>query len=381
MPAEMDAGRGIPRGDHTHKPVVAGHLGLSPVLSRLEDKSETDALLMTNTMNTDRPIRRTRLKGGSLSGTYLLEVGGESRIRKEIALSENREYGFVRWHSQLKRLQRFGQMFPGVFPAVLDVGREGDRAYFDLEFIAGSVSGFTFLLSDPAAEKIQAYFDAVVRTMDQLHSVRRPSYHKALDLYLYEEMERPLTICAQDSGFRAFLKHETVVFNGTEVPSLVSVLPRLYEVGEQHYRSPFECYTHGNLTLENTLWVPDQGRVWFVDPYEENIADTVHNEYSQILQSCHSLYEIYNELDPDVTENRITLNAPAHPGVDGFNQLFDDWLHARLKADDLRIVRLYEVSQFTRMLPFKLHVAKEKMVFFYALASVLAARLLEESHV
>lgn len=336
---------------------------------------------MPNTMNTERAIRRTQLKGGSLSGTYLLEEGGLKRVRKHIALNENREYGFVRWHSQLKRLQRFGQLFPGVFPTVLDVGREGDHAYFDLEFIDGSVSGFAFLASDPTAADVQAYFDALVRTMDQLHSVRRPSYTRALDLYLYEEMERPLSICAEDSGFRAFLQHETVVFNGMEVPSLVRALPRLYEVGARHYRSPWECYTHGNLTLENTLWVPDQRRVWFIDPYEENIADTVHNEYSQVLQSCHSLYEIYNELEPEVLGNQITLKAPPRPGVESFNRLFDAWLRARLTPDDLHIVRLYEVSQFTRMLPFKLHVAKDSMIFFYGLASALADRLLEESHV
>lgn len=327
---------------------------------------------------TDRSV--TQLKGGSLSGTYRLQEGDRTWVRKTISLEENREYGFVRWHSQLKRLQRFGQIFPGVFPAVLDVGREGSLAYFDLEYIEGSTSGFSFLAGNPPESGVQSYFQALVQTMDRLHAVKRPSSPGALDLYFFEEMERPLSVCREDAVFRAFLEHPTIVFNGVEVPSIVRVLPALYKLGSNEGQTPWECYTHGNLTLENTLWVPDQQKVWFIDPYEENVADTVYNEYSQVLQSSHSLYEIYNDLQPVVKRNQVTLMAPPVPAIHRFNDLFMALLHQRLSASEMRLVRLYEISQFTRMLPFKLHTSREKLVFFYALASFLAHQLLEESH-
>jgi hypothetical protein len=322
-------------------------------------------------------LRRTRLKGGSLSGTYLMEEAGRTWVRKEVSLTENREYGFVRWHSQLKRLQRFGELFPGIFPRVLEVGREGTRAYFDLEFIEGSRSGFELLRADPPESEVQAYFRALVAAMDRLHAVRRPSSPRALDLYLYEEMERPLDHCAEDPTFKAFLAHPTVVFNGTEIPSLVRRLPDLYRLGTGAYRVAWECYTHGNLTLENTLWVPAEGRVWFIDPYEENIADTVYNEYSQVLQSCHSRYELYNELEPRVEGHRVSAQAADAPGLARFDGLFEAFLQARLSPEEQRLVRLYELTQFTRMLPFKLQIAPQKLAFFYALASLLAHQLLE----
>lgn len=322
----------------------------------------------------------TRLKGGSLSGTYLLEAGDYRCVRKTISLEENREYGFIRWQSQLKRLQRFGQLFPGVFPQVLDVGRDGPIAYFDLEYIEHAVSGFDFLAGNPPGVEVQAYAQALFETMDKLHAVKRPSRHGALDLYLYEEMERPLRICCEDASFRAFLDHPTLVFNGVEIPSIARVLPDLYRLGGVSWKEPWECYTHGNLTLENTLWVPAARRIWFIDPYEENITDSIHNEYSQILQSSHALYEVYNALPPKVEGNRVTIEAPDVPGIRHFNGLFTDLLQARLSGEEQRLVGLYEISQFTRMLPFKLHTSRERMIFFYALASFLAHQLLEEAH-
>jgi hypothetical protein len=46
-------------------------------------------------------------------------------------------------------------------------------------------------------------------------------------------------------------------------------------------------------------------------------------------------------------------------------------MRSRLDENEMHVVKLYELSQFTRMLPFKLHVARDKMIFFYALASSL----------
>ena len=40
-----------------------------------------------------------KLKGGSLSATY--HHVDENIIRKKVSLKTNREYGFVRWYSQM----------------------------------------------------------------------------------------------------------------------------------------------------------------------------------------------------------------------------------------------------------------------------------------
>lgn len=315
-----------------------------------------------------------------MSGTYIIDFGKEKVVRKEISLIEDREYGFMRWYSQLKRLQRFGELFPNVFPKVIRFGRDVSIAYFDIKYIEGSVNGFEFLASDPPDDQVEKYFQSLVTTMSQLHSKKRASCIEALDLYLFEEIERPIEICKGDETFLKFLQYKTIIFNGTEIISLARQLPEIYHLGLAHYKTAWECYTHGNLTLENTLWVPSEDKIWFIDPYEENIADTIYNEYSQVLQSSNSYYEIYNARDAEVSENSVTLLVPPHVAIDYFNEKFLDFLHNNLSFDEFVVVKLYEISQFVRMLPFKLHVAKDKTIFFYSLASFLLHKLLKEVH-
>ena len=42
---------------------------------------------------------------------------------------ENREYGFMRWYSQLMKLQHFNQIYPGLFAEVVAVGSTGVDAW------------------------------------------------------------------------------------------------------------------------------------------------------------------------------------------------------------------------------------------------------------
>ena len=42
------------------------------------------------------------------------------------------------------------------------------------------------------------------------------------------------------------------------------------------------------------------------------------------------------------------------------------------------IIRLMEISQFIRMLPFKMEIDEDKMLFFYGLASYLFSELKKE---
>ena len=75
-----------------------------------------------------------KLKGGSLAGTYLIRTPEISYVRKQIDRTVEREYGFQRWYSQLKRLQRYDVMFPDLFCKVIDYGTDeaGRLAFFDL---------------------------------------------------------------------------------------------------------------------------------------------------------------------------------------------------------------------------------------------------------
>ncbi|TPV95176.1 MAG: hypothetical protein B7733_11360 [Myxococcales bacterium FL481] len=320
-------------------------------------------------------VSRRRLKGGSLSGTYHIREGGREFVRKDVSLVENREFGFQRWYSQLKRLQRFSVQFPDVFPNVLGFGRDRDTAYFDIEFVENAVTAHEFVTATADHAAIERMFRSLVKAMTRLHSVRFASSPEAIDLYIYEEVERKLALCEGNPAFDRFASFESIIFNGVELPPLSRRMAEYKRLAREHYQEKTECFTHGNLTLENVLYVPQDDRIVFVDPYEENVIDSTLNEYSQILQSSNAYYEVYNIGCPRVHSNRIDHTVARNPGLDHFNHLFLKWLAERLDASAAISVRLLEVSQFMRMLPFKMEIDESKMALFYALGSYLFDRL------
>ena len=60
-------------------------------------------------------------KGGSLSSTYKLTSPEKVVVVKQVSRRLEREYGFVRFYSQLKKHIRLYSLYPELFPEVLNV--------------------------------------------------------------------------------------------------------------------------------------------------------------------------------------------------------------------------------------------------------------------
>ena len=317
-------------------------------------------------------IKRTRLKGGSLSGTYLcIPENGTPFVRKDVSLTKNREYGFQRWYSQLKRLQRYGDLFPGFFPKLIDYGRDKDLAYFNIEYIDGALTVHEFLKKTSNNHHIDEMFAQLVSVMEVMHKTNIPSCDSSFTLYVHEEIEQKIKACMKSDRFSEFSKHSEIIFNGTKVAGLRHVLDEYTTMFKSVYKNPTETYTHGNLTLENILYHPLEKKIIFIDPYEENIIDSRVAEYSQILQSSNSLYELYNSATPTIEGNTVSLEVFAPMGLQYFNKIFNSYMKKILSDDQIKVVRLLEISQFARMLPFQMENDEDKMIFFYALGSHL----------
>ena len=320
---------------------------------------------------------KTLLKGGSLAGTYLISGTDGTFVRKEISLRKEREYGYQRWYSQLKRLQRYELLFPSIFAKVIRYGIEGDRAFFDLEHYANYHNCWSYLMQCDDKEEIEKIFNLIIRAMNIVHSKQLPSCPEALHLYYEEEIIKKIKDCFFDEEFSNYYNRPTIKFHGKLIPSLSSLLQDYRQYGFTHYTSTTECYTHGNITLENILYSPKDNKVIFIDPYEENIIDNIYNEYSQILQSCNSHYEIYNASNGQRWHDGKE-GPPIPLGISYFNILFLDFMKKTLSEDEIKMVKYFEVSQFIRMLPFKMKGDRDKMFLFYGLASYLAGDLLKE---
>lgn len=324
----------------------------------------------------DRVGDEVVLKGGSLNRTAIVTVGGRKVIRKSIDRVADREYGFVRWYSQMKRLQRYNSLFPGLFPELLDVGGDGQQAYFDIEFFGEAYDLKRFLIDlTPEEEAARRAHEALWRAMDRIHGHRLFAPRHSLALYYREEVEQKLRDAMRDRSFAEFARNREIVFDGTPVPSLVEGLDWCAEV----FRSAevrAECFTHGNVTLENVLYLPGEDRIVFIDPYDENIVDCAENEYSQVLQCSKSHYGFVNDRTVKVEANRVARVGDPPAALHRFDALFQARLADRLDAAALRLVALFELSQFVRMLPFKVLAGDgDKAKYFYGLASSLLHRL------
>ncbi len=318
-------------------------------------------------------------KGGSLSSTNLMiDESGSKFVRKTVSLLKNREYGFQRWYSQLKKLQRYSVLFPELFPKVIKFGKDKDFAYFDMEYYEGAINAQEYIEKCEKSSEIDYFFNSLIQTMSKLHNKKLHSDAAAMDLYIYEEIEQRLKDCNKNKTFIDFLRYETIVFNGVKVKSFLHSLDEYKQMCKKCYTRPNETFTHGNITLENILYLPKEHRIILIDPYEENIIDSIFAEYSQLLQSTNSKYEIYNRNNALVCINEITLKLPNSFGVNYLNDKIIQHIKDTYTKKDYFIIKLLEISQFIRMLPFKMEVDESKMIFFYGLASYLFEVLKKE---
>ena len=116
-------------------------------------------------------MKTISLKGGSLSRTYWLP--DEKIVRKEISRVGNREYGFMRWYSQLMKLQQYNTLYPNLFPKVVNVDSTSVEAWFDLEYLEGFRDIKSILSKDILSEEqIFKISQAVWKGLNTLHSIR-----------------------------------------------------------------------------------------------------------------------------------------------------------------------------------------------------------------
>jgi hypothetical protein len=320
---------------------------------------------------------RIKLKGGSLSETTLhMPPDGISFVRKQVSIKTNREYGFQRWYSQLKRLQRYEYMYPMRYPKILGYGYSAEIAYFDIEYIEASTNVYEFLKHSKNTEEVSLLFARLMSAMDDIHKVTLPSFEEALPLYLHEEIEQKFYDCMGSNNFRLMIAQKYIYFQGKRVQGIYDRLDEYTSLFIRCYKDPIENFSHGNMTLENILYQQKTGRIVFIDPYEENIIDSKLADYSQIMQSCDAYYEFYNEIKTIWQDNRLTSETILIPeGLMHFRTLFLNFLERQLNAQQLLVVRMLQVSQFIRMLPFKMVKDENKMMFFYGLASYTFERI------
>jgi aminoglycoside phosphotransferase len=314
-------------------------------------------------------MSKVMLKGGSLSSTFLCDDNGFKYIRKHINLKENREYGFVRWYSQLKKLQRYNTLYPQLCPKVLSTNVTDNEAFFDLEYLSGYKDIKTILSENSTSDyQIKVMSDALKNAFNTLHSLKINSVPNLPYLYYVEEVEQKLNDAIEVSRSR-FFDLDEFVYNG-KVVKKDNLLNRL----KDYFLSlslPYECNIHGNPTLENIIYSVEKNDIKFIDLYEESIIDSPLLDYSQVLQCSSSFYGFVNDREVKIDGNEVWFEEAIPDSFFKFNEYFSEGL------EDITIIKILEATQFFRMLPFKcLAGDDDKAKYFYVHALYLLSEVL-----
>ena len=316
-------------------------------------------------------MKVTQLKGGSLSSTSLYEDGDRKFIRKLISTKDNREYGYVRWYTQLKKLQRLAKT--GLFPKVLDVNYSNNSAYFDISYLEGYRDVKTILAEDTLTEnQIERIHDAMMWSFDNLHRKMYIPNPGGPKLYFKEEVTQKLSDAFKYPTFYNFYELGTLntfEYNGQITHGIQNFLPELKNFFDE-MELISEENIHGNPTLENMMYSFEEDKVIFIDPYEESIIDSRLLDYSQVLQCSRSHYGFINDRFVIIDGSSVSHNLDIPNNLKVFSKIFESRLEHK------QIIDVLEATQFIRMLPFKCAAGDfEKAKFFYVHACHLLSKI------
>ena len=314
-----------------------------------------------------------KLKGGSLSSTYLMENEKGKFVRKMVSTKENREYGYMRWYSQMKKIQRYNTDFTNLYPQIIKVSCEGDQAYFDLEYLKTYKDIKTIFCERELTEKeLNKINDAIWNAFYQMHRYTYDSNPGAPLLYFREEVEQKLEDAKKFPEFLEFFNYGTYQYYGGIVHGITNYMDEMRNFFSEMKLIEEEAI-HGNPTLENIMYSFTDDCVKFVDPYEESVIDTRFLDYAQVLQCSRSWYGITNDGEVSVNENVVNSDIIVPKNFREFNKIFERQI---AKPVMKQMVDVLEATQFIRMLPFKLAAGDiDKAKYFYVHACSLMRQL------
>lgn len=301
------------------------------------------------------------LKGGSFSKTIVVEENGNKLVRKFISRHTEREYGLVRWQSQIRKLQVMNQFIGDEkAPKILSLGYDDDSYYYDIEYFENSKTILDYLLAPYTDVNVSSVFESLCEVIESYKSVSFGSVKGAFSLYIQEEIVSVLMKILACPNFE-FL-------NQKEFQDVKDICNRALELIENNreyldnIKLP-ETLTHGNLTLENTL-IDSLGNIKLIDLYAETYCESWLGDISQMMQSCIGDYELINDLDESKFNCLFTkIQLPQNNTYEEFKSYLNAFV-SKLSSEEKIVLDIFYASQFIRMFPFKIEKTPRKAFYF-----------------
>jgi len=290
------------------------------------------------------------LKGGSLSKTLVIAKERNLFVRKLISRKHNREYGLVRWQSQIRKLQVLNKFLPNSISSILAICTFEDYYFYDMPYYSNSSNCSEALLHGELPELIA---EKIIILLNKMVKINFGIARGSLAVYVSEELLTPLLLASEASKSYSFpLNSQEKSFFMAAVEDAIPKVKMLLDLVAN--LEVMESLTHGNLTLENILWDKNSEELIMIDPYAETYCECIIGDVSQLFQSSLSGYEFISSLFEKQTysicEYPLHLIPASHTHfARSLSDLLDreEWF-SRINLD------IFRASQFIRMFPFKL---------------------------
>jgi len=302
-----------------------------------------------------------KLKGGSFSSTNVIDVNGELRVRKSISNIEDREYGLVRWQSQIRKLQILKFFFSDNVPEILETGANQNGYYFDIPYLK-SCRNYYELLKKSNVDRSKIAVDALFDLIARFEEIKFGSVKGGLNLFVNEEMKGILKTAHQNLENNLPVRDQSKLYKLSEkIEKSIEYLDK----NKDFLRSLKidETITHGNLTLENVMFDSEKSIPILIDPYAETYTESILGDVSQLMQSSVSNYETIMEIGEDNIDLNNKPKLHESVGIKYLNKRLESY-NNYLDEDRKFVLKIMHAGQFVRMFPFKIEKTPKLAAFF-----------------
>jgi len=243
---------------------------------------------------------------------------------------------------------------------------------YDLRFYHDHRSFFE-IIKEGDLYRCQKILEKILNLLPHIHTNKKVliSYEN-LGHYLEEKFFRKVEYCENlYPTLKYFNRHDTVIVNGKELLGFSQIREKILDTKILKQLSQYtETEIHGDLTAENILIGPNDDLI-LLDPNNENYISSPLVDYSKLLQSLNSRYELLCLVEKvEISNHCLYFQVEENLVIDSLLKFFGEKMQHLFFPDERRHLVFHEAMHLARLLPYRLKVNEHSFMAFYAMMLV-----------
>jgi uncharacterized membrane protein YbhN (UPF0104 family) len=316
-------------------------------------------------------------KGGSNALT-LLAWQDDRMVVKKITLKQYEsklrdQYLWLKERGHLRQIAK-----------ALQEHRDADHYSLDIEYQDSYIPFFDFIHSSSVKESKQI-LRAVCTFVDKhiylpQKEVKNP--RRLLNDYIHTKAVGKITDAANANlPIAHLLTYDTLVVNGREIKNFSGIVETItnHKQAMADLTDIVDCPIQGDLTVDNIIVNPANGKFIILDPNNENAISDPVVDYGKLMQSVHSGYEFIFSLSRcNVTDNQVNFEERRSVQYDRLYRDLSRHLQENLTPGRYRAILFHEAIHYCRMLTYRVAINPDTAAAFYCIAVRLLNDFMEQ---